>query len=220
MGGRDLGRRLLAGLAAMTLLAGCGAGASPTPQSGSPISASPGSPSPPGNLSVHGAPALEGLLPASVAGHPLSLFSWAGPDWIEEILSDEGVDAVLAEFATPESGPIDPSHLAAAAGLDPPYAVYAATRPLAVSEADLATFLLILGAGYKDPVRIDLSMYAPRTMAGRVVFVGSESMVNQDEGHRGKPYLYQTDTTMYIVLTDDDAWAEDAISQLPCCWGD
>ena len=171
------------------------------------------------SVSIHGAPALEELLPASVAGHPLSRFSWAGPDWIREMLGAD-VDAVLAEFATPESGPIDPSHLAAAAGLDPPYVVYAATRPLAVSEQDLATFLLLLGAGYKDPVRIDLSMYAPRTMAGRVVFVGSESMVNQDERHRGKPYLYQTDTTMFIVLTDDDAWAEDAISQLPCCWGD
>ena len=31
MGGRDVGRRLLAGLVSMTLLAGCGAGASPTP---------------------------------------------------------------------------------------------------------------------------------------------------------------------------------------------
>ena len=37
MGGRDIGRRLLAGLASLTLLAGCGAGASPTPATFGPV---------------------------------------------------------------------------------------------------------------------------------------------------------------------------------------
>ena len=37
MGGHDVGRRLLAGLVSMTLLAGCGAGASPTPTTFGPV---------------------------------------------------------------------------------------------------------------------------------------------------------------------------------------
>ena len=37
MGGHDVGRRLLAGLASLTLLAGCGAGASPTPATFGPV---------------------------------------------------------------------------------------------------------------------------------------------------------------------------------------
>ena len=40
-------------------------------------------------------------------------------------------------------------------------------------------------------------------------------MLDQTEHIRGRPYLYQTDDAMYLVVTDDDKWALEAIKQLP-----
>jgi hypothetical protein len=51
-----------------------------------------------------------------------------------------------------------------------------------------------------------------------MAFVGTPDMVTQSEHQRGRPWLYQTSSTMFVVITEDDALAEEAISQLPCCW--
>ena len=40
-------------------------------------------------------------------------------------------------------------------------------------------------------------------------------MLVQDEHQHGRPYLYQTDAYMFLLITDDDSWATDAIGQLP-----
>ena len=40
-------------------------------------------------------------------------------------------------------------------------------------------------------------------------------MVDQDVHQRGRPYFYETEDYLFLVLTDDDAWATDAIGQLP-----
>ena len=52
-------------------------------------------------------------------------------------------------------------------------------------------------------------------MAGKEVYVGATDMLEQTDHQHGKPYLYQTDATMFVVITDDAAWAEEAFEQLP-----
>jgi hypothetical protein len=47
------------------------------------------------------------------------------------------------------------------------------------------------------------------------VYVGNIGMIAQSEHIRGTPYLIDTPDFGLIVVTDDPAWAEDAISQLP-----
>ena len=53
------------------------------------------------------------------------------------------------------------------------------------------------------------------TIAGKQVYVGTADMLAQDTHQRGRPYLYQTDRYVFLVITDDDAWAAGAIGQLP-----
>jgi hypothetical protein len=56
------------------------------------------------------------------------------------------------------------------------------------------------------------------TIAGRKVYVGNLGMIAQSEHIRGSPCLVDTPDFGLIVVTDDPAWAEDAISQLPKLW--
>ena len=46
-------------------------------------------------------------------------------------------------------------------------------------------------------------------------YVGRPDMLRQSEHRRGSPYLYQTDAYMFLLITDDEAWAEDALQQMP-----
>ena len=49
-------------------------------------------------------------------------------------------------------------------------------------------------------------------MRRECVAVGDAACVGRDAR---PPYLYQTDDAMFMVITDDEAWAKDAIAQLP-----
>jgi hypothetical protein len=59
------------------------------------------------------------------------------------------------------------------------------------------------------------SIQGTRTIAGKTVHVGSADMVEQVDHQRGIPYLYQGDGYVFLVLTDDPAWAEEALAALP-----
>jgi len=168
----------------------------------------------------HGAPALESQLPRHVGGSALTICSKAGREWLQLVIgSDAEIDTVLRQFKG-SGAPIDVTHLegAAAVQANPPGAVYAVSRPLDENEHDLATFLLLLSAGYDQPRRVDLADYEPRDFGDRVVFVGDAGMIDPGASRQGRPYLYQTLTVMFIILTADEDWAEAAIRQLPCCW--
>ena len=169
----------------------------------------------------HDAPALEALLPARVAGRDLATWSVGGRCWLEIAFDD---DAVIEEILVDMGGPsaIDLSHLAqAVAGrsdtvADPPFFVFAANRPEAEPEITLALFLLLGGAGFHDLDQgADLHNYEVATIAGKEVHVGTTEMIDQTDHQRGRPYLYQTDKSMFVVITDDETWAEEAIGQLP-----
>lgn len=173
----------------------------------------------------HEATELESLLPASVQGRDLTRWSVRGRCWLELGFgrSEADIEEVVAAFENPDDQqPIDLANLTyGVAGRsdtsrDPPYLVFGAWRPWEPDESDLALYLFFEGAGYRDPASgPDLSNYEGRTMADKTVFVGTTEMLDQDEHQRGRPYLYQTDDYWFMVVADDDAWAADALGQLP-----
>jgi len=76
--------------------------------------------------------------------------------------------------------------------------------------------LLFGGAGYHDvSAAADLRNYHEQTIGGKQIYVSTATMINQSEHQRGRPYLYQTETRMFVLVTDSDAWAADAFAQLP-----
>jgi hypothetical protein len=166
---------------------------------------------------VHQAPELEALLPARVDGRDLTRWSVVGRCWMEMLFGSEVAAEVIAE-----AGDIDLQHLRyAIAGRtdtrkDPPYFVFGADRPIGDDEADLAALLMFVGAKFDDPLgAASLERYDEQTIAGKAVYVGTTAMLEQDEHQRGRPYLYQSDEYLFLLVTDDVAWATEALATLP-----
>jgi hypothetical protein len=237
--------RRFCALCVLVFVAGCGGTAAPSPSTtsspsstlgGGPTTAS--SPSAPvsdatlvecgvsGHDLPHQSTEIEALLPPRVAGRDLARWSAVGRCWLGIAVGGYpgGVDGFLASInGAGNSATIDLSHLVyGVAGrsntqTDPPYFVWAAGRPDDETEIAVATLLLFGGAGFQGGLdtATNLTNYTHRVIDGRDVYVGDASMVTQDSHQSGRPYLYQTDAWMFIVLTDDEAWATDAIQQLP-----
>jgi hypothetical protein len=165
------------------------------------------------------------MLPEAVQGRSLARWSVAGRCLIEIsfALPDDQIDAMIGKLeAGTDAQRVDVSHLTyAVAGrsdtkADPPYFVFAVGRPTKDSEIEAAMTLLFGLIGFTDIQNApDLTRYQKRSIADHTVYVGDAGMLRQDEHQRGRPYLYQTDDDLFLIVTDDDAWAEDAISQLP-----
>jgi hypothetical protein len=164
----------------------------------------------------HQSPDAEKVLPASAGGRPLARWSVTGRCLVDLVIAGKppGLESALAG--------IDLSVLAlGVAGrsdthADPPYFVFAARRPQGPGELDAAVALLFGAAGFLDVTSgPDLDRYEAQTIAGKDVHVGKAEMIRQTEHSRGRPYLYQTDAWMFIIITDSDEWAADAIGQLP-----
>jgi hypothetical protein len=171
----------------------------------------------------HQARELEALLPKTVAGRQLSVWSVRGRCWlITSGIPAAAIDELLTTVDKTADPPFDIDHLTygiagrSDTSKDPPYFVYAAARTDNADEIDLASWLMFGGATFKDPIGAgNLALYDEQTIAGHEVWVGTEDMLGQSVHQRGRPYLYQNETTMYLVITDDEAWAADAIGQLP-----
>ena len=170
---------------------------------------------------LHQAPELEALLPDVVAGRELarSRRSRAG---VGSTSSSARSRAESTGSSRASDTPIDLEHINyAVAGRsnttkDPPYFVNAASRPLDENEIDLNLALLLGGGGFLDlAAGFELEGFEMRTIGGKEVFVGTDEMLEQNRHQRGRPYLYQTDDTMFLVITDDDAWAREALGKIP-----
>jgi hypothetical protein len=171
----------------------------------------------------HQAPEIEAILPGIVGGRALSRWSVRGRCWLELVMVDPGArEELISQATTPANpDPVDPLQLVyGVAGrtdtsTDPPYFVFVAFRP-EQPDAILPLLLLLGSAGYTDiAAGMDLQNYRQETIGGKQVYTGTPAMISQNSHQRGRPYLYQTETHMFLVLTDDDAWAADAIAQLP-----
>jgi hypothetical protein len=172
----------------------------------------------------HQDPELEAVMPAQVSGRPLYAWSVRGRCWAGSLLRDDpaagqklaeleriadefGIDVENASYAF--AGRADVEH-------DPPYAIHAVRLPFNYDERDLAMGLFRNSIGFIESRRaVNLGLYRDEVVGGRAVRVGGEWMMEQDEHQRGRPYLVETGDYVFVIVTDDEAWAADAIAQLP-----
>jgi hypothetical protein len=165
----------------------------------------------------HDAPDVEELLPASVAGRPLATWSVRGEATLRlwgmtadeirrtaETLAASGVD--LEDVVQATAGRSD-------VGADPPYFVLAFRIPEA--SRDLLGGRAIFASGFTRDT--DQWQLEDRIVGGKSVSVGPMDLLVQNDHQRGRPYLYGSTAlnTSFIVITDDEAWAAEAISKLP-----
>ncbi len=159
----------------------------------------------------HQAPALEAQLPASVQGRPLTSWSVIGEEILdvlgassferETLRSDlSRLGAVMDDFAYGVAGRSNTA-------TDPPYFVFGLAID-GVDTSDIPREFMVSGAGPD-------TSWAEATLAGKQVRVGGSDLIDQDEHIRGDIYVYDTPDVRFIIVTDDVAWAEDALSQLP-----
>ncbi|MDH4112503.1 MAG: hypothetical protein OEV60_07455 [Actinomycetota bacterium] len=164
----------------------------------------------------HEAEDVESLLPNKIAGRWLDTWSVRGESvldlWgysageiadVREQLAALGVD--VDDVAQGTAGRSDLA--------DPPYFVHAFRIPAAAR--DLLGGRAIAAAGFtRDTDAWDLE---DREIGGKEVAVGPLDLIHQTEHERGRPYLYGSTAldVSFIVITDDEAWAEEAIRALP-----
>jgi hypothetical protein len=189
-------------IAAAMIISSQGGGRGPTPES---------------VVGSHDAPELEALLPRSAAGRPLVTWSVRGEAVLRPWgLSAPEIDATRQQLASmgvrlddlvqATAGRSDVQH-------DPPYFVLAFRIP--ADARDLLGGYAIASAGFaRDTGDWQLE---DRVVGGKTVEVGPPDLLVQSEHQRGRPYLYGSTAldTSFIVITDDEAWAEEAIRQLP-----
>ena len=167
----------------------------------------------------HDAPALEALLPKTVAGRDLTIWSAAGWCWIE-IAGGAEAAANFRPYASANSLEIDTMQYAIAGRSsvehDPPYFVYVTKYPPDQATSDVAIYVFFLsGIGVLDPESFDASTLPKQVFDGKEVLVAPPELFSQDEHTRGGAYFYDTTDYLFAVATDDEAWAKDALSQLP-----
>jgi len=72
---------------------------------------------------------------------------------------------------------------------------------------------LSIGFGAVDNPELD--DWTEVEIAGRRVLRGVQAMVMQTEHARGIPYIYDVGDLHFGVVTDDEAWANEAVGLLP-----
>jgi len=164
----------------------------------------------------HQAPEVEAIVPAKVNGLPLTIWSVRGDAWLEVAGLPAANIADLRQQVEKAGGSLDDCvHVIAGRTSvedDPPYFIYVYRIP--DSAWDAVSNVVIRSAGWiADFVPDD---FETATLGGKEVFVGTDDMLEQSEHQRGRPYWYELDAeTLVIVVTDEEAWASDALRQLP-----
>jgi hypothetical protein len=55
---------------------------------------------------------------------------------------------------------------------------------------------------------------SPATIGGKDIYILDPEFLAQDQSQAGSAYVYDTEDFLYAVITDDVAWAADALEQL------
>jgi hypothetical protein len=215
-----VGRYLLI-VASVCLLAACAGGPSsdaPRASAGWPASALPSTASsvdasdlPASCLPLpHDDPDLEAMLPTMIAGRLLAIESYHGALMVTCV--NGGTAADVAEFATAmatEGLTLDDISLAVAGrsdvNKDPPYLIFA--------------YSIIGHPGNEWPPATGLdhpeaAAFQPAEIGGKQVLAGDAAAVDQTDHVHGFPTVWDSPTIHYLVVTDDTAWAEEALSAL------
>ena len=156
-------------------------------------------------------------MPSAIAGRSLVRWSVAGDNFWKAAGGEPVRRRSAPELASVGLSPADIEMAVAGRTVlsHPPYILWA------------LRFGALKGAALHGPVPSSLAMdvmhvdanqgenWREARMTGKPVLIGNAQMVRQDEHHRGHPYVYLTATTIYGLITDDEAWAEEAIAALP-----
>ena len=155
-------------------------------------------------------------MPSAVAGRQLVRWSVAGENFWKVLGGDRARSALGPELSSVGLIPADIS-MAVAGRSDttqPPNIIWG------------LRFGSLRGDALWGPVPSSLAMdvmhvdpnqgenWLDATIAGKKVLVGNDLMVHQDRHHRGKPYVLIGNRAIYALITDDEAWAREAIEAL------
>ena len=67
------------------------------------------------------------------------------------------------------------------------------------------------GVGLDHP---DAGTWHEATVGAKTVLIGDQAMVDQTEHVRGRPYVWNSPTVHYVLVTDNEAWATEALGAL------
>jgi hypothetical protein len=162
-------------------------------------------------------PELEATLPATVNGQTLAHESYRGRDLFEGVfgLAEADVTSLGQELAT-LGLTIDDVSLAVdgrSGPNDPPYFVNALR--FKGLPTDQWQSKLGLDPGALELDHVTAGTFTKTTVGDKAVLRGTLAMIDQTAHARGIPYIYSTGDVQFVVVTDDPAWAADALRQLP-----
>jgi len=153
---------------------------------------------------------FEREMPEQIAGRPLEIWSVDG-----ELLvlcfqqgSETDVKNFDAELATEGLTLGDLSMVIAGRSdheADPPYFIFAYRLSGHRGDEWPAT------TGLDHP---DEAAFGEADVGGKQVLVGELAAVEQSESARGRPYVWNSPTAHYLIVTDDEAWAAEALESI------
>ena len=158
----------------------------------------------------HDAQDVENLVPTTIAGRPLAIWSVHGERMVSCITGGTSGDVadLAAALATEGLGLNDISVVIAGRAVvatDPPYFIFAyqlAGHP---------------GSEFPSTTSVDnpdAVAFHEANIEGKHVLVGETAGMDQSEHARGKPYVWNSPTTHYLIVTDDERWAVEALRSL------
>ena len=158
----------------------------------------------------HDVPDMESLLPKQIAGRPMATWSVNGERMITCIRGGSASDvADFAEVLASEGLGLDDISVGIAGRSDvtsdPPYFVFAYRLNGHRGNEFPAT------TGVDHP---DAAAFEEAQVGGKKVLVGDVAAFDQDEHARGRPYVWNSPAIHYLVVTDDDRWAAEALRLL------
>lgn len=157
---------------------------------------------------------LQAMLPVWVAGRPLCSYSMRGLDYLREWsripddqLRELEEDPTAFEALLPRGMELDDIEFANAGRADPddPCAFVTAFRIRGIPARMLPLSMVV-----DDP---DAGSWTDVRFGGRVVRTGTEAMLYQ-ESRCGRPFTYDVGDVRFVVTTDDEGWAAEAIARL------
>ncbi|HET9522365.1 MAG TPA: hypothetical protein VFO73_15055 [Candidatus Limnocylindrales bacterium] len=158
----------------------------------------------------HEAPDLEALMPATIAGRPLARESFRGALMMTCVM--RGSDADVADFAdalAADGMELDDISLAIAGRSDvendPPYLIFA-YRMAGHPGMDWPSTI-----GLEHPAA---AAFEEAVLEDKHVLVGKAAAVDQSVHVRGRPYVWDSPTVHYLIVTDDEDWAREALRAL------
>jgi len=157
----------------------------------------------------HDAPDVEPVVPATVAGRPLMIWSVHGERMVTCVGGGTASDVtdLAATLATEGLGLDDISVVIAGRSqdADPPYFVLA----YKLDGHPGSEWPSTVGLDHRDA-----AAFHKADLGGKHVLVGETAAMDQSTHARGKPYVWDSPTVHYLIITDDAAWATEVLGKL------